>query len=64
MKTIFALGTISTGGKNEVRIYIKSPFDKIVEKYLGKGAIVLLLVPETEEEEKIVKALRAIRIQI
>lgn len=64
MKLRFAIGTISTGGKNEIRIYIKSPFDRELSQFLGKAAIVLILLPETEEEEKVLETLRKLRLQL
>jgi len=63
MKVVFAIGTVLTGGKNEIRIYIKSPFDELLKPYLKKGVIVLVLIPETKEEEKITETLKTLRIQ-
>ena len=45
MSTVMCVdGTIITGGKGEVRIYVKKKYWDRLKPYIGKGARILLVI--------------------
>jgi len=55
MRVIHAFGTIYVTKDGRVHIYIRSPFDKMLENLHGQIVILDIKIPENEEERNILK---------
>ena len=63
MKLMFVIGTITVGGRDEVRIYVREPFGEELKVLDGKTLPILILIPETYAELLFVDLLKKLRIR-
>ena len=54
MKEVLVVGTISVTNRYDVRIYIRSPFTKYLTNYHGETVLLIIKIPENDEERQLI----------
>jgi len=63
VKVKLLIGSITRGGREEVRIQVKEPFASELAEYIGETVILIAYFPETDAEKALSRHLKESRIR-
>jgi len=64
VKPRLIVGTLTKGGKEEVRIQVREPFASELMEHVGETIIFVAYLPETEAEKALYRLLKESRIRL